>query len=84
MSAETFIPSKEFMDKVYADLAREAGITVDEYETRLAKDNARVWCQCGNPSKENYFHDDGVTPAPSCVGKHHWHCQDCGKVVQIG
>jgi hypothetical protein len=37
-----------------------------------------MWCKCGNPSNNAIFRDD----APSV--KHHWTCDDCGKVVQIG
>jgi len=47
-----------------------------------------LWCKCyKNPDfdgmeqtstyYENYEHK-------GCVSKHHWHCDDCGKVTQIG
>ena len=37
-----------------------------------------IWCRCGNHSGQVTFHDD--TPN----SKHHWTCDDCGKVMQIG
>jgi uncharacterized protein YbaR (Trm112 family) len=36
------------------------------------------WCNCGNPSEESTFHAD----APGV--KHHYTCNDCGKVTQVG
>ena len=42
---------------------------------------AALWCSCGNPSGDVYFHDDGE--CPDCR-KHHYHCSDCGKIVQVG
>ncbi len=46
------------------------------------------WCSC--PTSEDLsavFHDDGYTPLAGddwCVTKHHWHCAQCHKLVQIG
>jgi hypothetical protein len=39
---------------------------------------AAMWCRCGNPSNNVTFHGD----APGV--KHHWTCDDCDKVVQVG
>lgn len=36
------------------------------------------WCKCGNPSGQSNFHDD------SFGVKHHYTCNDCGKVTQVG
>jgi len=40
-----------------------------------------IWCKCGNPSGETDFYNDNEHDE---IKKHHWRCQDCGKVVQIG
>lgn len=45
----------------------------DAYDRMVA-----MWCRCGNSSGQVTFHDD----APG--SKHHWTCDDCGKVVQVG
>lgn len=37
-----------------------------------------MWCRCGNPSGNSTYHPD----EPG--SKHHWTCDDCGKVTQIG
>lgn len=41
-----------------------------------------MWCRCGNPSGQTHFFDDGENPA--VCNKHHWVCEDCGKVTQVG
>lgn len=77
------IDMKAIADKVHADMARERGITVEEMRKRLAKDAAENWCHCekeGDP----VFHDDGVMPWKSCVNKHHYHCENCRKLTQVG
>lgn len=40
-----------------------------------------AWCQCGNPSGQMTFHDDGQHPTCS---KHCYTCDDCQKLLQIG
>lgn len=42
-----------------------------------------IWCKCGNPSGQVSYHDD-VIKGGKLVSKHHWTCDDCGKVTQIG
>jgi len=41
-----------------------------------------MWCECGSndPSDVKYY-DDGEHHE---ISKHHWRCNKCGKVVQIG
>jgi Fe2+ or Zn2+ uptake regulation protein len=39
---------------------------------------SEFWCKCGNPSERVTYHAD--TPD----AKHHWTCDDCGKVRQVG
>jgi uncharacterized protein YbaR (Trm112 family) len=45
---------------------------------RMQRAMREMWCRCGNPSGEVSYHPD----APG--SKHHWTCDDCGKVTQIG
>lgn len=82
--AEVTTFSKEFMDKVHGDLAKQVGLTLEQYRARLAAEYKEFWCSCGNPSESSYFHDDGQGTGPSCVQKHHYHCDDCGKITQVG
>jgi len=41
----------------------------------------KLWCSCENHSGETTYHDDGESKICS---KHHWTCNDCGKIVQVG
>lgn len=41
----------------------------------------KLWCSCGNPSKESKYWEDGTNKYCS---KHCWTCKDCGKLTQIG
>jgi len=44
-----------------------------------------MWCQCGNPSGDFNFYDDGQhSGCPYRIHKHHYHCADCLKITQIG
>jgi hypothetical protein len=36
------------------------------------------WCNCGNPSGHAVYHPDHGKV------KHHYDCNDCGKLLQIG
>jgi hypothetical protein len=52
---------------------------------------ASCWCSCPGvqrtPDLSAVFHDNGYTPLAGddwCVTKHHWHCTQCHKLVQIG
>lgn len=40
------------------------------------------WCRCGNKSEQITYHDDN--PRSRICTKHHWTCDDCGKIVQVG
>lgn len=39
------------------------------------------WCSCGNPSGSVSFFEDGEG---GMCAKHHYVCDDCGKVAQVG
>ncbi len=43
-----------------------------------------MWCKCSDRSDHATYHADGQTPWRWCVHKHHWHCNECAKIVQIG
>jgi len=68
MTVETFEMSPE-MER----LAAEAQAFNDAHPD--------FWCRCGNPSEDVAFYADGQHPE---VHKHHWRCNDCGSVLQIG
>lgn len=40
----------------------------------------KLWCSCDNSSGASYV-DDNVSKK---CRKHHWTCNDCHKIVQIG
>lgn len=40
-----------------------------------------AWCRCGNPSGNTRFYENGEDPT---FYTHHWNCEDCGKLVQVG
>lgn len=42
---------------------------------------SKLWCSCGNKSGHTTYHPDGQSPV---CHKHHWICNDCGKIVQMG
>ena len=57
-----------------------AGLITPEKGVALRRLRERMktfWCKCSSPSHTT-FHDD--TPD----AKHHWTCDDCGKVTQVG
>ena len=57
--------------------------TAEEWEKQQATRKAmkKVWCQCKDEGETRFF-DDGEC---NCgVHKHHWHCENCGKITQIG
>lgn len=55
--------------------------TMSQVMADQMKADQDLWCECGNPSGESIFHDDGMHPQCS---KHCYTCQDCGKITQIG
>lgn len=40
------------------------------------------WCRCDNPSGGATYHADNERGA--ACSKHHWTCDDCGKIRQAG
>ena len=42
------------------------------------------WCKCDPPSDHATYHDDGEGVDESCPSKHHYHCDECGKITQVG
>lgn len=59
----------------------DGGGTVTRAKLESIEHEKRIWCECGNPSEDVNFWDDGEG---YWVTKHHYTCKDCGKVVQIG
>lgn len=58
-----------------------AGEISERAEHALARE-AAMWCRCGNPSGAVSYHGDGERG--SACTKHHWTCDDCSKVTQVG
>jgi hypothetical protein len=54
---------------------------VTAFEAEMFEQEQGMWCGCGNPSNDGDFYEDGEDPV---VGKHHWKCKDCKKVLQVG
>ena len=46
--------------------------------------NKTAWCRCEDPTiyRTQFYDDGGHEGCP--VQKHHYHCQGCGKITQIG
>jgi Fe2+ or Zn2+ uptake regulation protein len=55
---------------------------ITKAKARAVKAEQAMWCQCGNPGVVTSYHPDGERGA--ACHKHHWTCDDCGKVVQVG
>lgn len=41
------------------------------------------WCECDD-GDGGIYHKDGETLWEWCCRKHHWHCRQCKKILQIG
>ena len=56
-------------------------LTLAEFKAILdSRLEDRFWCSCAEPG-DGYYVPDGMNPA---CHKHHWRCQKCGKVIQVG
>jgi hypothetical protein len=55
---------------------------VDQETIEAIEYEKNMWCKCGNPSGDATYHPDGERGA--IVHKHHWTCNDCNKVYQLG
>lgn len=67
-------PAQLEMDCPYCDGKGE----VSDKKLAAIEAVSKIWCLCGNPSQQCTYHPD----EPGL--KHHWTCDDCGKVTQIG
>ena len=54
-------------------------ITKEQFDKIKAEDE--LWCDCGNPSGDTSFWDDGQHHNCS---KHCYTCKDCNKIIQVG
>lgn len=55
--------------------------TVSPAMAKQLEEEMAMWCECEEPSKQTDFYDDGEHPE---LSKHHYRCQKCKGVVQIG
>jgi hypothetical protein len=67
--------------KVDRDVAAE-GIEAAQKDARARRAFEAFWCRCGNPSGNVTYHPDRQRGA--ACSKHHWTCDDCSRVVQVG
>jgi hypothetical protein len=77
----TFSPAE--MDEMQGRIAKDAGMTLVAYRAMLNEHMTQDWCKCED-SEPGAFCDDGQHRNIHCVGKHHWHCGVCEKLVQVG
>lgn len=81
---------KDVVDRVHAQLAGMAGITVDQLKTELKAEADNGWCKCDHwvDHRTTWYCGDirhGMDYANEyCVDKHHWHCAECDKLMQVG
>ena len=78
--------SQEEIDEIHGEIARDAGMTLEEYRAMLSEHLNEDWCQCGDKQEVGMFCDDsiGLTRNQHCTRKHHWHCGVCDKLLQVG
>lgn len=62
--------------------AKLMGMTDKEYKAWFDAD-IQNWCQ-EHDGLECYFHNDNEQPQAICPTKHHYHCEQCNKLTQIG
>ena len=73
------------MDEMETSIAKDAGMTLEEYRAMCARHMTEDWCKCGDLSEGvGAFCDDGQRINKHCVDKHHWHCFTCKKLIQVG
>jgi hypothetical protein len=48
--------------------------------TKAAEREKKKWCSCANSKGSHYVPDR----ASRVCSKHHWVCDDCGKITQVG
>jgi hypothetical protein len=80
--------SQAEIDEIHGEIAAEAGMTLEAYRAMLAQHMNQDWCQCGDKQEVGMFCDDTTSVRQHrnihCVNKHHWHCANCDKLVQVG
>ena len=58
------------------------GMTKRAYLAWIEED-AKNWCQ-EHDGAESYYHRDNECVTDICPKKHHYHCEQCGLLTQIG
>ena len=77
--------SKKEAADMQRDIAARSGLTLRQYRRELKKALNDHWCHCENSDPEQItFCDDGENINEHCCQKHHYHCGNCGKIVQVG
>jgi len=56
--------------------------TMEELINKMLEQTDGMWCECEEEEmSDTYFVDDNVHPE---IEKHHWRCNKCHKITQIG
>lgn len=55
--------------------------TVSPAKAKQLQEEMAMWCECDKPSEQTDYYADGEHPK---LHKHHYRCQKCKGVVQIG
>ncbi len=71
------------MDEMQGRIAKDAGMTLEAYRAMLNEHMKADWCQCEKPG-DPVFCPDGRSRNQHCVTKHHYHCENCMKLIQVG
>lgn len=80
-SVQTFTLTEEEQAAAFEQVWKMLGYSSAEEYRKAAKEAEKLWCKCGNPSEETTFYEDGE--GELCV-KHHYICDDCGLIWQVG
>jgi len=69
--------TKKLIEMNCIDCQGHGTVSKDQYDNLMKQKH--IWCLCFNSSGSTYVEDNvGI------VSKHHWLCNDCHKVTQIG
>jgi hypothetical protein len=78
---EAITLTEEEMDDVHESMRLALGYETTEDLYAAMKEANKLMCECGNPSKETTFYDNGEG---ELCDKHHYICDDCDLIFQVG
>lgn len=75
------VQEQKKMDCIICDGGKKPLSEEDAKRYKLQREaEAKLWCKCENSSGSRYVPDGA---SRKCM-KHHWTCNDCGKITQVG